>query len=69
MTKTEAISCDCSTHTDGARGALVPEATAAAIAKLSGAKRAARIHGFVTLANHPAKMIRAANARKGIFPA
>lgn len=66
MTNTMTITCNCKTHADGARSAKLTGPVAEAFAKRTGRDRAERLHGLVTLANHPAKMMRIANARKGI---
>lgn len=62
------ITCHCDTH-GASRSAIIVGATASALAARKGKDRDERIHGFVTMANHPAKMIRIANERKGIFAA
>lgn len=66
MNDTITITCPCKTHTDGARSATLTGPVAETFAKRTGRDRAERLHGLVTLANHPAKVIRIANARKGI---
>lgn len=63
------ISCGCASHGGHGCAAIVTGPAAEAISKLTGAKQRERIHGFVLLANHPAAMMRKANARKGMFPA
>jgi hypothetical protein len=63
------ITCDCATHAEGARSAILTSAaTSDALSSLTGRTQAERIHGFVTMANHPARMIQLSNARKGIYP-
>jgi hypothetical protein len=62
------ITCDCATH-GASRSAIIVGATATALAARKGRDRDERIHGFVTLANHPAKMMQVANERNGIFAA
>lgn len=61
------ITCDCATHADGARSAVLVGPAAVALAARKGKAQSDRIHGFVTLANHPAAMMRKANERDGIF--
>jgi hypothetical protein len=63
------ITCDCATHKDGARSAILTGATGTALAAKKGKAQSDRIHGFVTMAHHPAKMIRVSNERSGIFAA
>lgn len=77
MTKTEQIirngqpaikiTCGCATHPEAA--AILTGRTAEAVDKLKGKTRDERIHGFVTMANHPARMIRISNERSGIYAA
>lgn len=77
MTKTEntvrdgqsaiKVTCGCATHPDAA--AILTGRTAAAVGALKGKARDERIHGFVLLANHPARAIQISNARKGIYAA
>ncbi len=55
------MSCDCKQHEGYGNKAIMVRG----ITEM----HADRIHGFVLLANHPAKMMRQANARTGLFPA
>lgn len=50
------IECTCKSHDGYGNAAFVPFEI-----------RKDRIHGFVLLANHPAQMMRTAQARRGIF--
>jgi hypothetical protein len=63
------ISCGCATHPANASEAVLTGATAEALSKRTGKNRDERIHGFVTMANHPARMIRISNERSGIYAA
>jgi hypothetical protein len=63
------ITCTCKTHAADANTAIVTGPAAPAIAARKGADQAERIHGYVTMANHPAKMMRIANERNGVFAA
>jgi hypothetical protein len=51
------ITCDCATHIGHGKSALVPF-------KIT----AGKVHGWVTLANHPAPMMRKHNASQGVYP-
>jgi hypothetical protein len=63
------VTCSCATHTADANSAVIFGAAATALSKRTGRDRDERVHGFVTLANHPAAMIRLSNERNGIFAA
>lgn len=52
------IECPCGSHAGYGNAAFVPFEI-----------RNDRIHGFVLLANHPAEMMRRAQARKGVYAA
>lgn len=52
------IECSCTSHAGFGNAAFVPFEI-----------KADRIHGFVLLANHPATVIRTAQARKGVHAA
>jgi ribonuclease PH len=63
------VTCDCATHDGHGNAALITGAAGTAIDALRGTARDERIHGFVLMANHPAKAMRVRNAHKGILPA
>jgi hypothetical protein len=63
------ITCDCKTHEGHTNVAFLTGAVADALARQEGKELTERIHGYVTMANHPAKMMRVASERKGIFAA
>lgn len=63
------ITCMCGGHDSDKVSAIIAGAAAAAIDTRTGKDRDERIHGFVNMANHPAKMIRISNERKGVFVA
>jgi hypothetical protein len=79
MTKTEKvtknggvgirITCMCGGHDSDKASAVIVGAAADAIDARTGKDRDERIHGFVSMANHPARMIRIASERKGVFGA
>ena len=52
------ITCDCATHKGTSGAAIVAFPIAAS-----------RVHGTVTMAHHPAHVIRKSNATKGIWKA
>ena len=60
------ITCDCGSHEPGADKARLTGLIAETLATRTGKELADKTHGYVTLANHPARMIRVSNARKGI---
>lgn len=64
------ITCPCGTHTANTNSAVITNAaTIAALSARKGTERDERVHGFVVMANHPARMMQVANARKGVFAA
>lgn len=64
------ITCACRQHDGYGNSAVITdEPTAMAIAALTGDTLHERVHGFVLLANNPASMIRAHNARRGLHAA
>jgi hypothetical protein len=63
------VTCSCATHTADANSAIILGPAWIALGNRTGKNRDERVHGFVTLANHPAAMIRRSNERNGIFAA
>jgi hypothetical protein len=61
------VTCTCKTHAADANSAVITGPAAPAIAARKGADQAERIHGYVTMANHPARMMRIANERSGVY--
>jgi hypothetical protein len=63
------VTCPCATHTADANSAVLLGAVATALSERTGRNRDERIHGYVTLANHPSAMLRLSSERNGIFAA
>lgn len=63
------ITCDCKSHADDARSAVLVGPVADALSARTGKARTDRIHGFVLMANHPAAVLRKAAEQDGVFAA
>jgi len=61
------ITCDCPNHPGDTYSAVITGPAGPALMALEGRKQEDRIHGFVSLANHPADMMRRAAERDGVY--